>query len=152
MMLFVGNGDARAADIVGAARVINGDTLVIGQQRVRLFGIDAPESKQRCWASGVRYNCADQAKATLMHLTRDQDVSCRLEYYDPDGQFLGVCTVGAIEINRELVRQGWALAYRSFTMAYIDDEADAERRKAGLWMGDFETPWEWRRVNGEPPG
>ncbi len=143
---------ACAADIVGAARVINGDTLIIEQQRVRLYGIDAPETRQRCWASGVRYNCADQAKATLMHLTRDKDVRCHLESYDQYGQFLGTCTVGAIEINRELVRQGWALAYRPVTLAYVADEADAERRKAGLWMGDFETPWEWRTKNGEPPG
>ena len=148
----VGDADGHAADIVGAARVINGDTLVIEQQRIRLFGIDAPETRQRCWASGVRYNCADQAKATLTHLTRDKEVRCRLESYDAYGQFLGTCTIGTLEINRELVRQGWALAYRPITMAYADDEADAERRKAGLWMGDFETPWEWRRANGEPPG
>jgi endonuclease YncB( thermonuclease family) len=150
--LALGAPDARADEIVGAARVINGDTLVIEQQRVRLYGIDAPETKQRCWASGIRYNCADQAKATLAHLTRDKDVKCRLESYDAFGQFMGTCTVGALEINRELVRQGWALAYRQFTLAYADDEADAERRKAGLWMGEFETPWDWRTKNGEPPG
>jgi endonuclease YncB( thermonuclease family) len=144
--------EARAADIVGAARTLNGDTLVIDQQRVRLYGIDAPETRQRCWASGVRYNCADQAKATLTNLTRDKEVRCRLESYDALGQFLGTCFVGALEINRELVRQGWALAYREFTMAYVNDEADAARRKAGLWIGEFETPWDWRKANGEPPG
>jgi endonuclease YncB( thermonuclease family) len=152
IVLAFGLADARAAEIVATARVINGDTLVIGQQRVRLYGIDAPETRQRCWASGIRYNCADQAKATLTHLTRDKDVKCRLESYDAFGQFLGTCTVGALDINRELVRQGWALAYREFTMAYADDEADAARRKAGLWMGEFETPWDWRTKNGEPPG
>lgn len=145
-------GSAQAADIVGAARAISGDTLVIGQQRIRLYGIDAPETRQRCWASGVRYNCADQAKSTLTHLTRDKDVRCRLESYDALGQFLGTCFVGALEINRELVRQGWALAYRQVAMNYVEDEADAERRKAGLWMGEFETPWDWRMKNGEPPG
>lgn len=152
MALAASGADGRAADIAGAARVINGDTLVIEQQRVRLYGIDAPETRQRCWASGVRYNCADQAKATLTHLTRDKEVRCRLESYDPYGQFLGTCFAGALEINRELVRQGWALADRPFTMAYVADEAEAERRKAGLWIGEFETPWEWRTKNGEPPG
>ena len=132
--------------------VEEGDTLVVEQQRVRLFGIDAPETRQRCWASGVRYNCADQAKATLTNLTRDKDVRCKLESYDTLGQFLGTCYAGSLEINRELVRLGWALAYREFTMAYVAEEADAERRKAGLWMGEFETPWDWRTKNGEPPG
>lgn len=143
---------ARAAEISGPARALSGDTLVIEQQRVRLFGIDAPETRQRCWASGVRYNCADQARATLAHLLRDKDIKCRLVRYDAGGQFLGTCTAGALEINRELVRLGWALADRPFTMAYVDEEADAQRRKAGLWMGEFETPWEWRTKNGEPPG
>jgi endonuclease YncB( thermonuclease family) len=49
---------AAASDLSGTARVIDGDTIAIGNTRIRLWGIDAPEREQTCFAkNGDIYEC-----------------------------------------------------------------------------------------------
>jgi endonuclease YncB( thermonuclease family) len=52
---------------------------------------------------------------------------------------------GQIDINALLVEQGWALAYRRYSMDYVDEENTAEASRAGMWAGEFMKPWEWRK-------
>ena len=57
---------------------------------------------------------------------------------------LGICRAGSLEINGEMVRSGWALAFRRYSDRYVGEESEAERRQTGMWAGSFEMPWDWR--------
>ena len=65
---------------------------------------------------------------------------------------LGTCHAGPAEINSELVRSGWALAFRRYSDRYVTEEWEAERRGTGMWAGSFEMPWDWRATRGAHAG
>ena len=133
------------ADITGPARIIDGDTIVIAGERIRLHGIDAPENGQSCVADGVTWACGQRATAALAGFIDGAPVSCRPHGEDRYGRTIATCTVRGEDIEAWLVRNGWALAYRRFSTDYLDEEAEARAAQAGLWRGAFVPPWEWRR-------
>ncbi len=49
------------------------------------------------------------------------------------------------KMHKWLVSNGWALAYRRYSMDYVEEEAAAKAAKQGLWAGEFLEPWLWRR-------
>jgi len=65
------------ADITGMARIIDGDTIEVNGDRVRLHGIDAPESKQTCEWPGKTIPCGRLATLALMDLTAGAVVTCK---------------------------------------------------------------------------
>lgn len=130
--------------LAGTARVVDGDSLVVNGQRVRLAGIDAPELEQTCIRDGTGYACGRDARGALERLTRAGAVTCRYHETDRYGRLLGYCEAGGVDLNREMVRGGWALAYGDFTGA----EREARQESRGIWTGDFERPQEWRRRHG----
>ena len=135
---------AHATDIAGTARVIDGDTLAIGTQVIRLSGIDAPENGQDCEdKSGKRYNCGAAAENALKALLQAR-VACTGTDFDGYQRLIAVCSSSGIEINRQMVRTGHALAYRKFSDAYIADEEIAISSRLGVWRGAFENPWDFR--------
>jgi endonuclease YncB( thermonuclease family) len=137
---------AVAADISGKARVVDGDTLYIGSTKIRLHGIDAPEMKQTCRTSkGKKQLCGQLAKHALQKLVKGHSVTCKGKTRDRYKRLIAVCTVGPFIINAEMVKRGWALAYRIYSKDYVDDEDDARNREVGMWQGEFMKPWEWRR-------
>jgi endonuclease YncB( thermonuclease family) len=125
----------------GIATVVDGDSLRMGQKRIRLEGIDAPELAQTCISGGRVVNCGRQARDHLRALISGRSVSCEGWQSDKYGRLLARCTARSIELNAAMVRDGWAVAYGDFALQQA--EAQAERR--GLWQGDFELPREWRR-------
>lgn len=129
----------------GIAAVVDGDSLRIGEKRIRLEGIDAPELSQTCFSGGREINCGRQAREHLRALIGGQKVVCEGWQTDKYGRLLARCTARSIELNAAMVRDGWAVAYGDFDM--LQAEAQAERR--GLWQGDFETPREWRRKHAD---
>jgi endonuclease YncB( thermonuclease family) len=133
------------ADVIGEARVIDGDTLQIAGERVRLQGIDAPESKQSCSIAGVGWACGEGAKRELMSVTDGRVVTCKGDKRDRYGRLLAICFVGAQDINARMVREGWALAFRRYSKEYVPQEVEARATGAGLWQGQFIDPSEWRR-------
>jgi endonuclease YncB( thermonuclease family) len=135
---------ASAADLTGHASVIDGDTLEIHGQRIRLYGIDAPESAQTCDAGGKTYRCGQQAALALADHIGRQTVECEQRDVDPYGRVVAVCTVAGVDVGAWLVSQGWALAYVRYSRDYVDEELAARRARRGIWRGTFMPPWAWR--------
>ena len=103
---------ASATELTGKPRIIDGDTIVIGDQRIRLHGIDTPEAKQTCQRhDGTEYRCGDMATFALAELIEKHWVTCRGDTTDRYGRLIGTCFTGPLNLNAEMVRQGWALAY-----------------------------------------
>ena len=129
----------------GKARVTDGDTIRFGETRVRFFGIDAPEIKQKCVFNDKTWNCGIEARIALVKMIAEQEVSCEKKDKDRYGRIVAVCKVGGVNLNALMVREGWALAYRKYSRDYVDEELIAKDGKTGLWKGTFKRPWEWRR-------
>lgn len=138
-------GQAASADLTGRAEIIDGDTIRVAGHTVRLEGIDAPEGRQECQdAAGQSYACGQSATRFLVRLIDSQLVTCEIIGQDAYSRALGICEAGGQEINAEIVRTGWALAFRRYSERYVGEEDQAKRANAGLWAGTFDAPWEWR--------
>ena len=137
-----------AFEAIGAAHIIDGDTIVIAGESHRLHGIDAPEMGQICFTrGGAPWPCGERATAALEALIGDAPVRCVSDKRGVYGRHISICTVGGVDLGAWMVVHGWALAYRAYSTAYIDEEAAARTARAGLWSGSFTKPWEWRRQN-----
>ncbi|QDX28293.1 thermonuclease family protein [Sphingomonas suaedae] len=128
--------------VTGVAKVSDGDTLVIAGERVRLFGIDAPEHGQRC--GPARTPCDIEASEALRRLTAGNRVTCNWRERDRYDRPLGTCRVGKRDLNAAMVAQGWAIAYRRYSEAYVREEATARAAQLGLWRTGFEPPEAYR--------
>lgn len=134
-----------AETLVGIASVIDGDTIEIHGKRVRLHGIDAPESRQECSRpTGRKWLCGQQAALALADKVGRGTVRCEKRDRDRYGRLLAVCFQRGEDLNQWLVASGWAVAYRKYSSDYVTAEASAQRARAGVWSGEFEAPWEWR--------
>lgn len=131
--------------IVGRASVIDGDTLNIHGTRIRLNGIDAPESSQTCEAAGSQYRCGQKAAFALSDMIGSSTITCQRLDTDRYGRAVSRCTVNGMDIGQTMVRQGWALAYREYSTAYVADERHARAMKTGIWRGEFTNPADHRR-------
>lgn len=136
---------AQAADIAGQASVIDGDTIEIHSQRIRLHGIDAPEGAQLCYRDGEPWPCGRRAAFALADCIGNLTVTCEAKDRDRYGRIVATCFAGGEELNAWMVRQGWALAYRRYSTDYIAAEEAARQDGAGVWAGSFTPPWDWRR-------
>ena len=137
-----------AKPISGRASVIDGDTLQIGAETVRLNGIDAPETTQLCQkASGADYHCgAMAAKALNDFVAASTPTSCSNLGRDQYGRYLGDCQrADGQSVNRWLVRNGFARDWVKYSGGvYSKDEFRAQRERLGIWVGRFTDPWQWR--------
>ena len=136
--------------VIEEARIIDADTLTLCEERVRLVGIDAPETwpdQQLCLnADGMCYPCGqDATDAFKEKIGADNRVSCYLEpELDRYGRALGVCfSSDGTDLNGWLVANGHAVA--SFSDTYMPHEEIAIAEQKGVWAGEFIDPSEWRR-------
>ena len=134
---------------VHITKVSDGDSLRSGNLRIRLFGIDAPELKQKCAdQNGALWDCGVAAQRRLNGLIgANNDLQCSLRDVDHYGRLIMQCFNGATDIGAAMVRSGHALAYRHFSDLYIAEEEQAKTALKGIWRGTFSPPWEWRRNN-----
>jgi len=142
---------AQDADTVtGPARSVDADIIMVNDQRVILFGIDAPERSQRCFVADRIWACWDAAKATLDTILSEGEVTCTLSGEpDPFNRRLGTCTVGGKDVGEEMVRAGMAMAYLEQSEDYVPAEAEAKTAQLGFWQPNarIDAPWDWRRRN-----
>jgi endonuclease YncB( thermonuclease family) len=143
----------KGSEISGVASVVDADTLDVHGERIRLVGIDAPESKQQCRdAGGEFYRCGQVAALALDTWLNSNPVTCKIEDKDRYSRFLGQCSVRGTSVQEWLVANGHALAYRTYSKQYVPAEEQAHAAKAGIWAAQFVNPWEWRkgvRLEGE---
>lgn len=134
------------APIGGRASVIDGDTLEVAGIRIRLHGLDAPESTQTCTAQdGVSWRCGQRAALALDDLIAGRQVQCQVRDKDRYGRSVAECFVGGVSINDWLVRSGWAVAYRRYSKDYVAAEAEAQAAMRNIWSGTFTPPDAYRR-------
>ena len=146
MLIGIATPQAAPSRLVGAPRVISGDTLAVANTVVRLKGIDAPEKGQRCQVtSGRSYDCGSVSKTALMDLTVAVSVTCNLTGDKIAGLPVAVCFAGGYNLSKGMVHTGWALAWPRSGTIYAAVEAAARKAKHGLWRGTFVRPWQWRR-------
>jgi endonuclease YncB( thermonuclease family) len=139
---------AGAADITGVPKIREGDQILIGNTRIRLGGIDAPSADQLCLnTKGERWTCGVAARDELIKYAENKSWTCHTRQTDRRGRLVARCEVDGEDIQKWLVRNGWALSYARFSHDYDDDEKEAREAKAGMWQGAFIAPWDWRVRN-----
>lgn len=143
---------ALPAEVRGVPRILDGDTWELGGYRLRIAGLDAPEFRQRCGPPEASWPCGREAIQALRSHLGQRDVHCRLHGYDRYRRALATCFADGENLQRWLVRNGWAVAYgtdgdgRDYTL----DEVLAERAGAGIWRDGFTRPGQWRRDRRSP--
>ena len=125
--------------------VTDGDTIRIGDERIRFSGIDAPEIKQTCIYQEIEFKCGEFSKNLLIEKISNQQVSCIRESTDQYGRTLAECFLGKESLSSYLVREGYAFAYRRYSDKFILDEEYAQSKGNGMWSMDFMFPWDFRK-------
>jgi len=152
ILLSLPNLSASAEKIIkGKAVVLDGDTIRIGNKKIRFSGIDAPESyyrgkKQACYLSEKKILCGDIAKKKLKEKIKNNSIFCEVEKNkDFFRRFLGDCFLNDESLSKFMVRNGYAFDYKKYSKnKYAKDEKYAKNNKLGFWTMKFKYPWVWR--------
>ncbi len=140
-----GRTDGPLAQMSGSVRVVDGDTIVLGNVRVRLEGIDAPETTQTCINQQHSvWRCGEAAGRQLTALIGTKPVVCDDLGPDKYGRSLGRCFAGATNLNAEMVRTGYAWAFVKYSRSYVAEEQTARAARMGIWQGVTMPAWEFR--------
>ena len=127
--------------------VVDGDTIKLGDVKIRFSGIDAPEINQTCVASEGKVACGKISRDILITKVTNNKISCTDEGKDFYGRVLGECFVNGESLSRYLVRKGFAFAYRKYSDKFILDEEYAKSNRLGMWSMKFQYPWDYRKSN-----
>ncbi len=140
--------------ISGIAKVTDGDTIRIEEKKIRFFGIDAPEKKQQCkkpWLTisfisfSKDYPCGQISTDKLKKKINNKLLICKWNNKDKYKRYIAECFKDKININAWMVRNGYAVAYRKYSKKFVSQEIFAKKEKLGLWAGNFDMPWNWRK-------
>ena len=145
--LFFYTSSALSLTIKGKTRVVDGDTIHIKNNKIRLHGIDAPETQQTCKIDNEEWYCGKQSTKELKKLINKQNVECLINDIDIYNRYVAICYVDEININQWMVKNGWAIAYRYYSKDYINEEEYADNNKLGIWKSKFIEPYLYRKNN-----
>jgi endonuclease YncB( thermonuclease family) len=146
ILLFLSNYSF-AKTIIGKAKVIDGDTIHIKNNKIRLHGIDAPETKQTCKIDKEEWFCGKQSKNELKKIINNQSVECVVNDIDIYNRYVAICVSNNINLNQWMVKNGWAIAYRYYSTDYIIEEKYARDNILGIWKSEFLKPYQYRKNN-----
>lgn len=155
LMLLWPLSPASGDELIGQASIIDGDTIEIHGTRIRLWGIDAPESTQVCRGEdSFQYRCGAKAANDLDAFVAQRPVNCTPMNLDRYGRTVAICSVGGADIGEWLVHNGLALDWPHFSKGrYESAQRDAEHAGRGIWSGSYVQPWLYRaciRAQGRP--
>lgn len=131
--------------IVGRPHLVDGDSFTLNGFEIRMLGIDAPEGRQSCTRDGRSWPCGEAAREHLQGMIGNREVRCEVDRRDQHTRVLATCKVGMENLNRAMVRDGFAVGFGKF---YQDEEKAARNARRGIWAGEFERPQDWRRERG----
>lgn len=145
LILWLNCGDAFEGNKI---RVVDGDSLEIDGARIRLKGIDAPEYMQYCFdEDNNKYDCGKSAREYLSSLAQEKDFYCKLKDKDKYNRYLSVCYSDGKNVNKLMLKEGWAIPYRTKNPFYYAAQAEAKLHKKGIYQGKFIAPELYRRLN-----
>ena len=159
ILFFIFTSNILAEEITGIPRIVDGDTVHINGYKIRLEGIDAPEIRQQFKKVKLKvssmigftlyknYNCGEVSKENLETKVNRSKIKCISSSKDRYQRYLSKCFKDKINLNRWMVRNGHAVAYRRYSKEYVPDEDFAKENKLGLWQGKFLNPEKWRKLN-----
>ncbi|MCF6199483.1 MAG: thermonuclease family protein, partial [Hyphomicrobiaceae bacterium] len=139
LVLDRGEGPPRY-EVDGRARLVDGDSLYVEGLEIRLKNIDAPEGRQKCQRNGRNWLCGQEATRRLRTFIKRRKLTCKGNEYDRHNRLLAFCSVGGVEINQWMVREGWAVSFGD----YRREERAAKRARKGIWSSQFQRPRSWR--------
>ena len=143
-----GCANAKARQFIGFPKVIDGDTVQFAGVKLRIMGIDAPQTDQLCFDhAGKRWKCGVAAREYLKQQAGNKSWKCDVVRKNLYGRLLARCRAGDEDIAGQMVQAGWALASTTGPAAYRESEEVARASEAGLWAGAFVAPLDWRRRN-----
>lgn len=142
---------AFAQTITGTASAVDGDSLTVGGQDVRLFGIDAPEYRQTCQVHYSAWTCGADAAAALRKLVDNRLITCIWHDRDVYGRTVANCLIDGHDVAAQMVREGLAIVLDSGRADYGAVEARAKAGKIGIWASQFAMPVGWRRTHPRDP-
>jgi endonuclease YncB( thermonuclease family) len=154
--LILAPASAAAADnLAGQASIIDGDTLEIHGTRIRLWGIDAPESSQLCRGEdSLQYRCGAKAANDLDAFISRRSLNCIPISLDQYGRTVATCSIGDVDLGEWLVRNGLAIDWPQYSRGRYDAvQREAEHAERGMWAGSYVEPWLYRvciRRGGKP--
>jgi endonuclease YncB( thermonuclease family) len=126
-----------------AQTIIDGDTLKLNGTIYRLWGIDAPETKQECpdgWPAGRL------ATTTLQAFIQGRQVACEAKTTDRYGRTVAICRVNGKDLGELMVQAGMAWAFKRYSNDYLRQETMAKLAEIGVHAHDCVVPWEWRAL------
>lgn len=127
--------------------MIDGDSIVVKSRKLRLKGIDALELHQDCTKKKRKYPCGKMAKKHLISLVKNKTISCFFDQFDQYNRALATCYSQKININRQMVLEGFAVSYND----YPSEEKEAKSQKRGVWSYKFISPYKWRKLHPYKP-
>jgi len=152
--LFIFCGSAQADDFSGRARVIDGDTISIRKQRIRIAAIDACERDQTGLKDGKVWRCGAASRSYLAKMIDGQHVRCDIIDQDQYRRLVGQCFIGDVDIGLAMVKAGMAEAMLRYLPAshsiseveYGQAEHSARDNGFGMWSAEIESPHLYRRA------
>ncbi len=140
------------SQINGKAMVHDGDTVRVDNKKIRLYGIDAPELKQKCYANKMKVSCGEEARDNLIKIINGNNLFCSDLDTDKYGRTDGNCyfideNYKKVNIGQKLVSGGYALAYQTYSLRFVVNELYAKSTMSGIWKYQFQKPWNWRKSN-----